>query len=119
MRKFTTYFLLFFVFSCISDDRPRASSYFSWSNNDFKVDIKKGYTTLDMCPVELTLKNLNSKNFSTVYAEFTAYDKSEINIGSTNFLVSIGANEILVRKSYITKSCYYIEKIKLSKFTFR
>jgi hypothetical protein len=72
-----------------------------------------------MCPFELTLKNQNPKSYSSVYLEFIAYDESQVNIGNTNFLVSIGANETLKRKGYITKSCFYIDNMKLSKFTFR
>lgn len=119
MKRITTYLLLFFIFSCVSSDRPRSPSSFGWEDKDFSIDIEKGYSSLDICPLELTLKNKNLKSYSSVYIEFTAYDRSEVNIGYTNFLVSIGANETLKRKSYITKSCYFIHNIKLSKFTFR
>ena len=112
-------FITLFLLSCVPDNRPRSPTYFSWGDKDFSIDIEKGYTTLDMCPLELTLKNHNPKSFSSVYIELTAYDNSEVNIGSTNFLVSIGPNETLKRKSYISKSCYYVHNLKLSKFTFR
>jgi hypothetical protein len=113
------FFITLFLFSCVPDNRPRSPTYFSWGNKDFSIDIEKGYARLEMCPLELTLKNHNSKSFSSVYIELTAYDDSEVNIGSTNFLVSIGPNETLKRNSYITKHCIYVHNLKLSKFTFR
>ena len=119
MKKIATYLLFFFIFSCGSSDRPGSPSSFSWGDKDFSIDIEKGYSTLNICPLKLTLQNKNPKSYSSVYIEFTAYDRSEVNIGYTNFLVSIAANETLKRESYITKSCYFIRNIKLSKFTFR
>jgi len=119
MKKALTIIISLLLFSCASNTTPRSPSSFSWGDKDFSINIEKGYTTLDMCPLELTLKNHNPKSFSSVYIELTAYDNSEVNIGSTNFLVSIGPNETLKRKSYISKSCYYVHNLKLSKFTFR
>jgi hypothetical protein len=116
-------FCFLFLSSCIAENQSgnkRRSTYsFGWEDKDFSIGLEKGYSTLDMCPFELTLKNLNPKSYSSVYLEFIAYDESQVNIGYTNFLVSIAANETLKRESYITKSCYFIRNIKLSKFTFR
>ena len=123
MKKIATYLLFFFIFSCVSSNepgsRPRSTYSFGWDDKDFSIRLEKGYSTLDVCPFELTLKNKNPKSYSSVYIEFTAYDRSEVNIGYTNFLVSIGASETLKRKGYITKSCYFINNVKLTKFTFR
>jgi hypothetical protein len=123
MKKILLILLCFFLSSCIAENESgnkRRSTYsFGWQDKDFSIGLEKGYSTLDMCPFELTLKNQNPKSYSSVYLEFIAYDESQVNIGYTNFLVSIGANETLKRKGYITKSCFYIDNMKLSKFTFR
>jgi hypothetical protein len=123
MNKLFLIFFFIFLSSCIAENESgnkRRSTYsFGWQDKDFSIVLEKGYSTLDMCPFELTLKNQNPKSYSSVYLEFIAYDESQVNIGYTNFLVSIGANETLKRKGYITKSCFYIDNMKLSKFTFR
>ena len=66
MKKITIYLLLFFIFSCVSSDRPRSPSSFSWGDKDFSIDLEKGYSTLDMCPLKLTLKNKYNDYFDKI-----------------------------------------------------
>jgi hypothetical protein len=117
MKKLFSIISLFILFSCSSERKVHIYD-FTFSNEDFSMYVDKRSTTSNMCLLKLTLFNKKWKDYKSVYIEFTAYDR-KINIGSTNFLLSVVGGETIKRESYITKQCYEIDELKLSKFTYR
>ena len=81
---------------------------------EYDYEIFLSYSEIG-CESVLKIKNNSSQSQST-YIELTAFDGTDTNVDMTNYMISLGSNEVAERSSTFTRIdyCSEIKKIRIS-----
>lgn len=102
--------LLFLLNACAYEITPPEPD-FKGNLEEFNYEIYLSYSEIG-CEAELRLKNNSSKSQSA-YVELTAFDEKNTNVDMTNYIITLGANELAKRSSTFTRVGYCSEIRKL------
>ena len=98
-----TFILLFFLNSCAYEYTPPKPD-FKGTLAEYDYEIFLSYSEIG-CESVLKIKNNSSQSQST-YIELTAFDGTDTNVDMTNYMISLGSNEVAERSSTFTCLLY-------------
>lgn len=114
MKNIISFFiLLFFLNSCAYEYTPPEPD-FKGNLSEYNYEVYLSYSEIG-CEAALKIKNNSSKSQST-YIELTAFDENDTNVDMTNYIISLGSNEVAERNSTFTRVdyCSEIRKLRIS-----
>jgi hypothetical protein len=108
-----TFILLFFLNSCAYEYTPPKPD-FKGTSAEYDYEIFLSYSEIG-CESVLKIKN-NSSQSQSAYIELTAFDGNDTNVDMTNYMISLGSNEVAERSSTFIRVdyCSEIKKIRIS-----
>lgn len=108
-----TFIILFFLTSCAYEYTPPEPD-FKGTSAEYDYEIFLSYSEIG-CESVLKIKN-NSSQSQSAYIELTAFDENNTNVDMTNYIISLGSNEVAERSSTFTRVdyCSEIRKLRIS-----